>query len=117
MDEMYNGYDDVDINANETELEDNVTNGEGSTEEAIISTEQGVSNTDSDGLSSSSLSEEDPLAAPMKKFEELQKRAENIEREGGDNREDSSIGKRLCATRHGCQGATDCNYSYGSYPG
>lgn len=27
MDEMYNGYDDVDINANETELEDNVTNG------------------------------------------------------------------------------------------
>lgn len=24
MDEMYNGYDDVDINANETELEDNV---------------------------------------------------------------------------------------------
>lgn len=25
MDEMYNGYDDVDINANETELEDNVT--------------------------------------------------------------------------------------------
>lgn len=36
MDEMYNGYDDVDINANETELEDNVTNGEGSTEELSL---------------------------------------------------------------------------------
>lgn len=25
--------------------------------------------------------------------------------------------RKMCPTRHGCQGATDCNYSYGSYPG
>ena len=28
-----------------------------------------------------------------------------------------SYGRKLCPTRHGCQGATDCNYSYGSYQG
>lgn len=27
------------------------------------------------------------------------------------------LGRKLCATRHGCQGATDCNYSYANYPG
>lgn len=29
----------------------------------------------------------------------------------------SVYGRKMCPTRHGCQGATDCNYSYGSYPG
>lgn len=29
----------------------------------------------------------------------------------------SSYGRKMCPTRYGCQGATDCNYSYGSYPG
>lgn len=29
----------------------------------------------------------------------------------------STYGRKMCPTRHGCQGATDCNYSYGSYPG
>lgn len=29
----------------------------------------------------------------------------------------SAYGRKVCPTRHGCQGATDCNYSYGSYPG
>ena len=29
----------------------------------------------------------------------------------------SAYGRKMCPTRHGCQGATDCNYSYGSYPG
>lgn len=28
----------------------------------------------------------------------------------------SAYGRKMCPTRHGCQGATDCNYSYGSYP-
>ncbi len=28
-----------------------------------------------------------------------------------------SYGRKMCPTRHGCQGATDCNNSYGSYPG
>lgn len=94
MDEVYNGYNDVDINANDMELEDNVTNEEESTEDVIISTEQEIPNTDSEELSSCPLSEEDPLATPMKEFEKLQQRAKDIEREGDDNREDSSIGKK-----------------------
>ena len=27
----------------------------------------------------------------------------------------SAYGRKICPTRHGCQGATDCNYNYGSY--
>ena len=61
--------------------------------------------------------DDDPLAAPMKQFEELQQRAEDVEREENGDVEEARNGRKLCATRHGCQGATDCNYSYGSYPG
>ena len=25
--------------------------------------------------------------------------------------------RKLCATRHGCQGATSCDYAYADYPG
>lgn len=28
-----------------------------------------------------------------------------------------AYGRKLCPTRHGCQGATNCDYSYGAYPG
>lgn len=27
------------------------------------------------------------------------------------------LGKKMCPTRHGCTGATNCNYDYASYPG
>ena len=44
-----------------------------------------------------------------------------IERAKGIERAQSVItsayGRKMCPTRYGCQGATDCNYSYGSYPG
>lgn len=29
---------------------------------------------------------------------------------------EAKLGRKVCPTRHGCQGATDCDYSYGSYP-
>lgn len=45
----------------------------------------------------------------------IQEQANGIER--AENNKEISFGKKLCATRGGCQGATDCNYSYGSYPG
>ena len=27
-----------------------------------------------------------------------------------------TFGRKCCPTRHGCQGATDCDYTYGAYP-
>lgn len=45
----------------------------------------------------------------------IQEKADGIDR--AESKKDVSFGKKLCATRGGCQGATDCNYSYGSYPG
>lgn len=44
---------------------------------------------------------------PVTAFEE----ASNDE----DNNE-MSLGRKCCPTRHGCQGATDCDYAYGNYP-
>lgn len=46
---------------------------------------------------------------------EIQNKAKGIERCEINN--EITHGRKLCATRHGCQGATDCNYSYGDYPG
>lgn len=40
-------------------------------------------------------------------------RAKNLERVEHTDVHDMS--RKMCPTRHGCQGATDCNYSYGSY--
>lgn len=45
----------------------------------------------------------------------LIERAKGIERAKPIS--NSANGRKMCPTRHGCQGATDCNYSYGSYPG
>lgn len=45
----------------------------------------------------------------------LQNNANGIERsEHGHN---VSFEGKMCPTRHGCTGATNCNYSYASYPG
>lgn len=39
----------------------------------------------------------------------------------GIERQDINIelycGTKMCPTRHGCTGATNCNYEYASYPG
>lgn len=48
-------------------------------------------------------------------IEDLQNRAEGIER--NEHKGEISFGRKMCPTRHGCQGATDCDYSYGGYPG
>ena len=45
----------------------------------------------------------------------LVERAKGLERAKPNT--DLSLARKMCPTRHGCQGATDCNYSYGSYPG
>lgn len=48
-------------------------------------------------------------------IEGLVRRVENIERASSVT--DITFGKKMCPTRHGCTGATNCNYDYASYPG
>lgn len=50
-----------------------------------------------------------------KELEELEDRVDGLDREKDIT--NSSAKSKLCATRHGCQGATNCNYDYASYPG
>lgn len=45
----------------------------------------------------------------------LVERAKGLER--AKPNADLYLARKMCPTRHGCQGATDCNYSYGGYPG
>lgn len=44
----------------------------------------------------------------------LHDNASGVERSKGQN---ISFEGKMCPTRHGCTGATNCNYSYASYPG
>lgn len=116
MEEVYNGCEDVNINNNEMEIEDTSTqNGELEDGDIVIPGE--LPDTAPNDTAPHIEVDDDPLAAPMKQFEELQQRAEDVEREENGDVEEARNGRKLCATRHGCQGATDCNYSYGSYPG
>lgn len=61
------------------------------------------------------------LDVPKKDIEQLHERANEIlskHRKAipflGDKKH--SIGTKVCPTRHGCKGATNCDYDYGSYP-
>lgn len=47
-------------------------------------------------------------------IDQLEKKAAGIKRASQNS--EPPLGRKLCATRHGCQGATDCNYSYANYP-
>lgn len=59
--------------------------------------------------------ESDPgLDVTEKKIEDLTEKANGIERDGDHDKVHEY--RKVCPTRHGCQGATDCNYSYGDYP-
>lgn len=111
MEEIYNGCEDVDINNNEMEIEDTSTNNEELADGDIVIPDELNDTTPHIEV------DNDPLAAPMKQFEKLQQRAEDVEREENGDVEEARNGRKLCATRHGCQGATDCNYAYGNYPG
>lgn len=44
----------------------------------------------------------------------LQDNSSDIENEHDGN---ISFGRKMCPSRHGCQGATDCDYCLGDYPG
>ena len=55
------------------------------------------------------------LSISAKEMTNLQDRAKDICRAPKYTK--PRLGKKMCPTRHGCQGATDCNYSYADYPG
>lgn len=57
----------------------------------------------------------DHLSVSQEDVTTLEEKAQGVERE--PDYKTSFKGIKMCPTRHGCQGATDCNYSYGSYPG
>ena len=60
--------------------------------------------------------DDDDLETSDEDVNSLASKAEDIERDE-DNGQISFYGlsKKVCATRHGCQGATDCDYAYGDY--
>lgn len=60
--------------------------------------------------------EEDGLTISEDDLNSLEDRASEIDR-SEVNESQISFGRKMCPTRGGCQGATDCDYSYGSYPG
>lgn len=57
---------------------------------------------------------EDDLNIPDDDIDGLKEKADGVERSDG---EEISFKGKICATRHGCQGATNCDYAYGNYPG
>lgn len=58
-----------------------------------------------------------PLDVPEDTVDSVVKKGEEIPRnDDQDEIPDDEVGRKCCPTRHGCQGATDCDYAYGSYP-
>lgn len=74
--------------------------------------DSGISSIDVDNLINTPIT--DSLEIPQEDIEKLQERVEGVER--SEHKGEISFGKKMCPSRHGCQGATDCDYSYGSYP-
>lgn len=57
----------------------------------------------------------DNLEVSNEDINKLQEKVEGVKR--SEHKREISFGSKMCPSRHGCQGATDCDYSYGSYPG
>ena len=57
----------------------------------------------------------DDLDVDDNDIDELEDSASGVERSSHGN--EISFGKKMCPTRHGCTGATSCNYAYADYPG
>ena len=55
-----------------------------------------------------------PDPNPEDDIEKLLERTKHLERM--EREKPASIAKKMCPTRHGCQGATDCDYCMGNYP-
>lgn len=58
-------------------------------------------------------SDTDNLGVSSKDIDDLERKAEGLERKK-DEVDNSLKPLKICATRHGCTGATNCDYSYGA---
>ena len=80
----------------------------------------GVSSTgNTDGINNDPITlpvDDDPLSVSEEDLTALENKASDLDRNEADKSQ-IPFGRKMCPTRGGCQGATDCNYSYGSYPG
>lgn len=74
-----------------------------------------VSDSELASLQSTESITDDHLSVPDSDVSSLQEQANGIERT--KNRHDLPFLGKMCPTRHGCTGATNCNYDYVSYPG
>ena len=57
---------------------------------------------------------DDGLDVSEDELSTLERKASDLDRSEAD-KSHISFGRKMCPTRHGCQGATDCDYSYGGY--
>lgn len=78
-------------------------------------TESDIQENDVEGLTEHPI-DDDALSISEDDLQSLEDKAADIERNEADKSK-ISFGRKMCPTRHGCQGATDCDYSYGGYPG
>ena len=58
---------------------------------------------------------DDELTISEDDLNSLEDKASDIDRSGADKSQ-ISFGLKMCPSRHGCQGATDFDYNYVSYP-
>lgn len=107
MEDEFNTWEELDETNSEEpiEEEDDQFLWEDTETEACDSFHTGNSpNTENSGWESDASLEHD--------VDELQKRAEGIER--AQPKHQVSFGNKWCPTRHGCQGTTDCDYCMGN---
>ena len=78
-------------------------------------TDPGITEDETMSLTGHSV-DDDSLSVSEDDLQSLEDKAAGIDRSEADKSQ-ISFGRKMCPTRGGCQGATDCNYSYGSYPG
>ena len=86
------------------------------TDESTISEVATADGIDSALSETESIQTNDNLDVSNEDVDTLQDRAKGIERSEHGN-EISFGSKKMCPTRHGCTGATSCNYAYADYPG
>ena len=58
---------------------------------------------------------DDHLSVSEEDLSSLEEKSDGLER--SESSSQITFGRKMCPSRHGCQGATDCDYAYGGYPG
>lgn len=76
---------------------------------AFTSTQKDDFSTNGENLNKSELD------VSAKEIANLQEKVKNLARTHKSHMPD--FGRKMCPTRHGCKGATNCDYSYANYPG